>query len=90
MEKESFREKLKESIPYALAVLIVVLLFGWVFNIIDESHMNDKYKKITKALIVIIPIILYFIWTTYNMIQMIFIYNNFYNKNIYYFYLLLN
>ena len=31
--------------------------------------MNDKYKKITKALIVIIPIILYFIWTTYNMIQ---------------------
>ena len=69
MEKESFREKLKESIPYALAVLIVALLFGWVFNIIDESHMNNKYKKITKALIVIIPIILYFIWTAYNMIQ---------------------
>lgn len=69
MEKESFREKLKESIPYALAVLIVALLFGWVFNIIDKSHMSDKYKKITKALIVIIPIILYFIWTTYNMIQ---------------------
>ena len=69
MEKESFREKLKESIPYALAVLVVTLFFGWAFNIIDKSHMNYKYKKITKALIVIIPIILYFIWTTYNMIK---------------------
>ena len=66
-ENNSFWERLKESIPYALVVLIFVVLFGWLFDIIDRSSMDNKNKKLLKVLIIVIPIILYFVWVIYMM-----------------------
>ena len=66
-ENNSFWERLKESIPYALVVLIFVILFGWLFDIIDRSSMDNKNKKLLKVLIIVIPIILYFVWVIYMM-----------------------
>lgn len=66
-ENNSFWERLKESIPYALVVLIFVVLFGWLFDIIDRSSMDNKNKKLLKVLIILIPIILYFVWVIYMM-----------------------
>ena len=66
-ENNSFWERLKESIPYALVVLIFVVLFGWLFDIIDRSSMDNKNKKLLKVLIIFIPIILYFVWVIYMM-----------------------
>ena len=66
-EHNSFWERLKESIPYALVVLIFVILFGWLFDIIDRSSMDNKNKKLLKVLIIVIPIILYFVWVIYMM-----------------------
>ena len=66
-ENNGFLEKLKESIPYALVVLVFVLLFGWLFDIIDKSSMDDKNKKLLKALIIVVPIVLYFVWVIYEM-----------------------
>lgn len=66
-ENNSFWEKMKESIPYALVVLVFVLLFGWLFDIIDRSSMDDKNKKLLKVLIIIVPIVLYFVWVIFAM-----------------------
>ena len=78
-ENNGFLEKIKESIPYALVVLVFVLLFGWLFDIIDKSSMDDKNKKLLKALIIVVPIVLYFVWVIYMMSQSQVDYN--YNGN---------
>lgn len=78
-ENNSFWERLKESIPYALVVLIFVVLFGWLFDIIDRSSMDNKNKKLLKVLIIFIPIILYFVWVIYMMSKSQIDYN--YNGN---------
>ena len=78
-ENNSFWERLKESIPYALVVLIFVVLFGWLFDIIDRSSMDNKNKKLLKVLIIVIPIILYFVWVIYMMSKSQIDYN--YNGN---------
>ena len=66
-ENNSFWEKMKESIPYALVVLLFVLLIGWLFDIIDRSSMDDKNKKLLKVLIVVVPLVFYFVWVFYAM-----------------------
>lgn len=78
-ENNSFWERLKESIPYALVVLIFVVLFGWLFDIIDRSSLDNKNKKLLKVLIIVIPIILYFVWVIYMMSKSQIDYN--YNGN---------
>ena len=70
---------MKESIPYALVVLLFVLLFGWLFDIIDRSSMDDKNKKLLKVLIIVVPIVLYFVWVIYAMSKSQIDYN--YNGN---------
>lgn len=78
-ENNGFWEKMKESIPYALVVLLFMFLFGWLFDIIDRSSMDNKNKKLLKVLIIVIPIILYFVWVIYMMSKSQIDYN--YNGN---------
>ena len=56
----------KDSIIIGIILLIITLLFGWIFEKIDNSSMKDINKKILKASIIALPCLLYVWWIMNN------------------------